>query len=186
MGNLTEGTRELLLEHAVRVDEDGVLVYRVYAVCSYETKEEFVHAARQRTRQTSLFPQMGAGSGGGSRNEVRQPSEGSRGTLNPAEAPETQEEDTSLTDEEVEEWLNDDDDSEFSGSQDSETSKESSPSRSNTSRLTSKSASHTESKSRSSPSTGQSTRTSPTSRRPRWPTSSARRTRSKGSWGKSS
>lgn len=185
----SEGTRQLLLEHAVRIDDDGVVVYKVYGEFHYMRREAFFNnALGQRARQGVLFPEVGKGGNECSNDQLRQPSE-KYATEEPYgeiqdEPQETPPEAPELTDEEVEEWLEDDDDvlpyngSRFSGAQTATAGSNSSSKSTPIQHFKSAESEH-------SRTTDPSTFPQRPPTRPRWPTSSAPRTPSRGSWGKS-
>ncbi|AXH79086.1 MAG: hypothetical protein [Circular genetic element sp.] len=184
-----QGRPTVLLEHAVRVDENGVLFYKVYAEVVYLTKEEF-SGFGECTRQGSLFPEVGQGGGRGSDDQLRlksqkydseEPYDDIQDAAPEEEAP------PELTEEECAEWLADGDDAfQFNGSPSSEPhwkgtrTGASSNSNSTSNRPETRSQSHSH-----SPSTTPLTPQGQTPRQPRWPTSSGQRTSSKGSWGSS-
>lgn len=181
----SEGTRQLLLEHVVRIEDDGVVVYKVYSEVSYSSKEEFF-AARPSARQGRLFPEVGTAGNQGSRNEVRQP----RGTLNPhdeiQDAPTLSEAEATEYYEETEDsWLDFEDEVDTPGSQPSRDSYKTSRQLSDPPDSSSTTTEATPLESSRSPTTSPNNQPSQTPRRSRWQTSKAQHTSSKGSWGRS-
>lgn len=186
----TREHRQILLEHAVRIDDDGVVVYKVYSEVVYMTKEDWIGIGKC-ARQGSLFPEVGEGSSRGSDDKLRLKSQ-KHGTEEPysqIQDEEASDETPELTEEECAEWLAEfDDDEPQSNGHRREQIQE--PQDKSTAGLNSKPASQwgqaTSSSHTLSPSITLKNQQPLTAPRRQWPTSSAQPTRSKGSWGRRS